>query len=91
MNTEILVQTLADTLLYLEATSDDKIAPEVAATVYDIVAESLIRLDKADKAEVARVLTALADRTVDPEKAEFLADLPNGLGLAIEDSADQGA
>jgi signal transduction histidine kinase len=82
MNTEILVQTLADTLLYLESTADEKIAPEVAATVYDIVAESLIRLEKPDKAEVARILTKLAQRTTDQQKAEFLADLPNGLGLA---------
>lgn len=85
MTTEILVQTLADTLLYLENTSDDKIAPEVAATVYDIVAESLIRLEKPDKAEVTRILTSLADRTKDVEKAEFLADLPNGLGLVTKD------
>ena len=85
MNTEILVQTLADTLLYLESTSDEKIAPEVAATVYDIVAESLIRLEKSDKAEVARILTKLAERTTNHEKAEFLADLPNGLGLVTSD------
>jgi signal transduction histidine kinase len=85
MTTEILVQTLADTLLYLENTSDDKIAPEVAATVYDIVAESLIRLEKPDKAEVTRILTSLAGRTTDQEKAEFLADLPNGLGLVTKD------
>ena len=85
MNTEILVQTLADTLLYLEATSDEKIAPEVAATVYDIVAESLMRLEKPDKAEVAQILTSLAERTADHGKAEFLADLPNGLGLVTSD------
>jgi signal transduction histidine kinase len=85
MNTEILVQTLADTLLFLEGTADEKIAPEVAATVYDIVAESLIRLEKSDKAEVARILTKLAERTTDQQKAEFLADLPNGLGLVTSD------
>ena len=91
MNTEILVQTLADTLLYLENTADDKIAPEVASTVYDIVAESLIRLDRPDKAEVTQILTSLAERTSDQEKAEFLADLPNGLGLVTEESAQQQA
>ncbi|MGX6606004.1 hypothetical protein ACWKSP_28325 [Micromonosporaceae bacterium Da 78-11] len=81
MNTEILVHTLAETLLYLESVPDEKIAPEVASTLYDIVAEALIRLEKSDKAEVAAILAALADRTKDPEQAEFLADLPNGLGL----------
>jgi hypothetical protein len=87
MNTEILVQTLADTLLYLESVPDEKVSPESASAIYDIVAASLLRLDKADKAEMAQVLGALADATTNPEKAEFFADLPSGLGLVTGDES----
>jgi hypothetical protein len=84
MNTEILVQTLADTLLYLESVPEDEVSPESASVIYDIVAASLMRLDKADKAEMAQILTALGETTTNPEKAEFLADLPSGLGLVAD-------
>jgi hypothetical protein len=85
MNTEILVQSLAETLLYIESLPEEKISAESQSVIYDIVTAALQRLDKGDKAEVAKVLTDLADASDDPEQADFLADLPNGLGLVTGD------
>jgi hypothetical protein len=85
MQTEILVRGLADTLWYLETADNGAISPEAASVVYDIVADTMLRLDKAEKAEVAAVLAGLARSVGDAEQAEFLADLPNGLGLIGSD------
>lgn len=81
MRTEILVSSLAETLYYIETVAGREISPEAAGVVYDLMADALMRLDKADKQELAAILAAIAGGTRDPEKAEFLADLPNGLGL----------
>ncbi|WP_190100830.1 hypothetical protein [Streptomyces griseoflavus] len=79
---------MAQLITAIDLTSDDEVDPDLATTWFEDLADTLDRLPAADRARLADLFAAAAERETRPDVRASMARLPEDLGLDDEDDED---
>ncbi|GGV52277.1 hypothetical protein GCM10010293_64640 [Streptomyces griseoflavus] len=83
-----LATAVAQLITAIDLTSDDEVDPDLATTWFEDLADTLDRLPAADRARLADLFAAAAERETRPDVRASMARLPEDLGLDDEDDED---
>ncbi|WP_431986811.1 hypothetical protein [Streptomyces griseoflavus] len=79
---------MAQLITAIDLTSDDEVDPDLATTWFEDLADTLDRLPAAERARLADLFAAAAERETRPDVRASMARLPEDLGLDDEDDED---
>ncbi|MEU3103152.1 hypothetical protein [Streptomyces griseoflavus] len=79
---------MAQLITAIDLTSDDEVDPDLATTWFEDLADTLDRLPAADRARLADLFAAAAERETRPDVRASMARLPEDLGLDDEDGEE---